>query len=419
MEVASGELAEHPTETLNLAKRLIVRALRYRPALPAETAVLRNLAHDADLLPAIKRQLDSLLNLLPKELHITYDIQGLRDSGTDILIRLTSKGEETYVGLQVKSHKELIDQDLTNKLVLQWSESMDHWGKAMHLWCPILCADISSKNQSLQQRLRSIRKVFAKKSGTNVIDPGYVYAFLNLRPTQMSSLVTLTARTGDPVIADARADLIRHPVQSAILISTVCETLRAQQSQWVTVEQLEQSTWLQHVAWLTPWTGYEGQLARDDVQPWDAEHQERSNESYWYLEDDPDDSRVEEDEDEDREDDEDDEDDEEYGLIDISDPAPNALSWLLHPPDEVPNWQTAAARLRQRLPAAIEALVEDGALIEGEPGQVTALPSAHPAVYALAAEAVVRYDHHSAELADYLIATVLPPAKALDLDYGG
>lgn len=83
----------------------------------AETSHLRALRHDNDLLPSITAQCENLLSCLPREYHVSYDIQGFGDQGTDILIRLTAGGSRrpgehapaasyNYMGLQVKSHSQ-------------------------------------------------------------------------------------------------------------------------------------------------------------------------------------------------------------------------------------------------------------------------------------------------------------------------
>ncbi len=140
------------------------------------------MAHDADLLPALTSKLEDLLSCIPAEQQISYDVQGLADQGTDVAVRLSSGTKQHYLCFQVKSHRELMEGDLTGKLRQQHSESVDRYGNKA-LWCPVLAADISQPVPDLQRRLRAIRNAFVKKPRTMVIDPGHIAGFLRLTHT--------------------------------------------------------------------------------------------------------------------------------------------------------------------------------------------------------------------------------------------
>lgn len=377
-DVMSGAAAEAA-----LGRRLVVHALRYRVARPHETAGLRELKHDEHLLPMIQRQLRALLDCLPPDNHVTYDIQGLSDQGTDLLVRLRSEDAAEYLGLQVKSHRELMASDLTGKLRQQHSESEDHFGEALY-WFPVLAADVSQKNLELTRRLRSISSAFAKKRRTMVIDPGYLVSFLKLRHVEMNGLATITVRAGDPVLAEAKADMLRHPLRSALLLRLVAAAVEST-SGGMSEDELLECDWLQKASWWTPWTrSHDGEPA-GPVSPWDAQ-----GGLYVPI---ADSSSPE-------------------GDVQFSLDIPNDshLAWILQSPRC--RWSSAAARRRLtgRLPHALAALEAEGEIALRSHGIVAARVSDHPALFALAAEATVKFDYAGDELADYLAAVVLPPA---------
>src|SRR4051812_32010108 len=125
MSEYDSEYSQTSSATTALGQRLIANALRYRPAAARETKNLRSLRHDANLVPKITNQLRFLLDNLHRDTNVTYDIQGMSDEGSDILVRLQAPGEARYVGIQVKSHPELSQKSLVKDLRDQLSRSED------------------------------------------------------------------------------------------------------------------------------------------------------------------------------------------------------------------------------------------------------------------------------------------------------
>lgn len=373
----------------NLGVRLILEAFRLRTARISETRILRDLRHDKDLLPLISDQLRALLLSIPADQHISYDVQGFGDQGTDIVVRLSADDKQTYVCFQVKSHKELAAEDVTGKLRQQHSESVDHFGEKA-LWCLVLAADVSNADRELERRLRSIRKAFAKKPRTAVIDPPAVAGFARLSSTHMSGLVTLTLRSGDdPVLADARADLLRHPVQSAVLIRLVAETLTSDASTHFAAE-LADCPWMRGVSWRTPWNPAHDGMRMTWGLPWDLSAQSSGQNEEAKTE-----ASV---------------------GIDLTLPEIQDLAWLLQPRLDDADDHQSAERLAQRLPSAIDALIASDDVIETDGGALYLAPSQHPALFALAAEAMVKYDLSSRDLLEHLIHVLFPDWGDRSLD---
>lgn len=372
---------------VDLGTRLVLEAFRLYRVPIAQTREQRDLHHDSDLLPRVRDQLDDLLRCIPADQHIEYDVQGLRDQGTDIVVRLTAGGRESYICMQVKSHKEINDSDLVAKLRTQHSESVDHYGPEA-LWCVVLAADVSTKNNKINSRLRGIRKAFSKKTRTVVIDPTNLGGFLHLSRTQMTSLATLTVRSDDDaIIADARMDLRRHPLRSAVLLEVVARSL-ADRYRSATIQSLTASPWLQAVSAITPWnSAYDGP-AMVEPPPGDDSPEHFPDPS-------PHDSAWEPD----------------WSEVDIWAPPLEVLGWLLRPPPPE-HFERAVDRLVGRLPHALDSLVASDDLDMREDGIITIEPSAHPALFALASEATVRYGLSVEDLREHLVDVLLPAAVA-------
>jgi hypothetical protein len=65
----------------------IRRLLRYQRAPDTATTILRRWKHNADILPKLQVQLETLLGAHGKFEPVVYDTQGTRDDGSDIILR--------------------------------------------------------------------------------------------------------------------------------------------------------------------------------------------------------------------------------------------------------------------------------------------------------------------------------------------
>jgi hypothetical protein len=237
--------------TLALGQRLVANAFRYRTAKPQETSTFRHLRHDADLVPNVTQQLRFLMDGFHRDTNVTYDIQGLSDAGTDVLLRLQSVHDSRFIGIQIKSHIELGEKGLVTSLRDQLSRSEDRYDPLLR-WYIFLGADISDKtDRKTLQRVRKIQAEFAKKRKVTIVDPVYAVTFLRLSKAQMDSLTTLTLRTGDPLVEDAAADLRRHPVEAALILRLVTNTVGREAAQ-TTLEELQSDPWLREIALRIP-----------------------------------------------------------------------------------------------------------------------------------------------------------------------
>lgn len=226
-----------------LVRRLLANALRFRLSAVSDTSRLKNLRHDADLLPEVRKQISFLLDGFHRDSHLTYDIQGLRDEGADILVRLHSPtGASRYICLQVKSHIELHDQSVVNKLQLQYSASEDEY--APITFFVILAADMTDKIR--QKVVRSIQSSFKKKANVVVVEPQYTATFLSLRSSQMDAILTDAFRTGDPVLTEAKAQLSGMYIRE-IAVALVISSHLAVTGAWPRISDLKDHDWLSRV----------------------------------------------------------------------------------------------------------------------------------------------------------------------------
>ncbi|WP_367133258.1 hypothetical protein [Saccharothrix sp. HUAS TT1] len=259
----SGE-ADDDRGRVALGRRLISNALQYYPAAISQLSGLRNLKHDKDLLPLMQRQLRMLLDAFHRDTAAAYDIQGFTDQGCDVLIRLESAAGPQFICIQVKSHDELANPEMVNKLLLQYGDADDHYAPMSNFYVA-LAADLNDAKKQ-QQVVRRVQQKFAKKSKARVVDPAYLATFLRMTPSTMDSIVTQTLRKGDPVMTAALADLQRHPLAAAIILRMTVGLIEGRTH--FSRDELLHDRWLQAVAELIPLPHLEGM---QDSKSWDRE----------------------------------------------------------------------------------------------------------------------------------------------------
>lgn len=229
-------------------EHLLWDLLTYRRGPLEATRAFVNMTHNADLCPAFTRRCDDILSAFGKYEDISYDIQGLRDEGTDVLVRLGSNQESLVVCIQVKSHAEVVAAGVIDKLILQWQRSVDHYAEKLLHYYIVLCAD----GMVALNRVRDIQAEFAKKPQVTVIAPELAWPFLRYSTMAIDALVRAKAGEDDVVVRAAlqiSADLT--PTELAILLYCINQTLGSSEPV-VTLTDLRSSGFMEEIYERTP-----------------------------------------------------------------------------------------------------------------------------------------------------------------------
>src|SRR5690242_10584105 len=98
----------------------IIFLLRYRRSPEKATELFRHWKHNADILPKLQEQLEILREARGKFQAVVYDIQGIHDEGSDIVIKyhLDDKPDD-LICFQVKSFDDLCKKDYLQGLKAQ------------------------------------------------------------------------------------------------------------------------------------------------------------------------------------------------------------------------------------------------------------------------------------------------------------
>lgn len=167
---------------------LLEELLRYRQARPSQTPRLAAYNHD-ELCRKIEDQIELMLDSFRKYQHISHMVQGPRDQGVDVLLKSLddpSEGER-YVGIQVKSFKEVANKenDLSKQLKSGYFDAKDRYGCGLSRYYILLAGD----SRLHAKRMDAITNEFAKTKDVRVINSRYLLTFLDMPQSTVAAVV--------------------------------------------------------------------------------------------------------------------------------------------------------------------------------------------------------------------------------------
>ncbi len=194
----------------------ITRLLRYQRAPQAAAIAFRRLKHDRDLLPRLQAQLEIILDAYGKFQPIVYDTQGMRDDGSDVVLRVSGGDEPDMqlTGFQVKSFDDLEKEGYLQNLKAQALESLNNI-TGLSKYFIVLCTDPKAHKKSI----RFIESAFKTTRGAEVIEPEFTYTFLFMPKTRVEAIVKRTMEADDYVFKEALASLdFETPTGNALVV---------------------------------------------------------------------------------------------------------------------------------------------------------------------------------------------------------
>src|SRR5438552_2053990 len=123
---------------------IVCDLLQARRSEPSATEMFRHLKHDADLCPKLQHQIEVIFSGFKKFHAISYEIQGLKDQGTDVLLIEWVDREKEFVGFQIKAEWDLAQDGYLQKLKAQYFDARNRYGAKLKAYYIVLCYSIVS-----------------------------------------------------------------------------------------------------------------------------------------------------------------------------------------------------------------------------------------------------------------------------------
>lgn len=226
-------------------KRIIYELLFYRRTPLAATEWFLNKPHNNFLVPEFDIRISDILDSFEKYRRVSYDTQGLRDHGIDVVLRyFTGKNDDPhwkYLGFQLKSYNDLCEKGWLTKLKAQVYEAKNH--VSMEDFYVILCTD---SREHLDQ-LRYVQAEFSKDETTHIVRPEYSRTFYSLSPQRIGAFLKVHLSDEDGVYLEAFKSMTElTPHQAAIVIELVVCYFLEGISAWP-IEELRQQVFIQSI----------------------------------------------------------------------------------------------------------------------------------------------------------------------------
>lgn len=189
-------------------EKIFEELLRLREADEEETLDFKSHSHDS-ICEMILEKSNILGDSFLKYESISYLVQGPRDQGVDVLLKVTPDDEpEKYIGIQVKSYNELEDRnnDLSKQLKAGYFDAISHYGEYMERYYILLCGDSIGHSR----RISAITNEFSKDKKVRVIGARFAYNFIKLSPQIIAAIVDTYLRKEDYVRSKARKEVIEY-----------------------------------------------------------------------------------------------------------------------------------------------------------------------------------------------------------------
>jgi hypothetical protein len=194
----------------------ITRLIRFQRAPRAVCIAFRKLKHDADLLPQLQAQLETIRDAYGKFQPIVYDTQGIRDDGSDVVFRIDGNDAQgmQLLGFQVKSFDDLEKDGYLQNLKAQALESLNNI-KGLIKYFIVLCTDPKAH----KKEIRFVGSAFKTTHNTEVIEPEFAYTFLFMPKTRIEAIVKRTMEADDYVFKEALTSLdFETPTAKALAV---------------------------------------------------------------------------------------------------------------------------------------------------------------------------------------------------------
>ncbi len=209
----------------DLFREIIDRVVRYRESSAKKTNTFIKMKHNQQLCPILEERLNWINESFEKYHKAAYDVQGIHDRGTDILLKDREALLPQYVVFQVKSYSDLEKPLYIKTLKAQFLDALEEYKEHLERYYILLCTDFKKHIH----KIREIKKAYSTNMKVMVVDPKYCYTFLFMNRLRIHVIVEIILKKDDFVFKEA-LDKIQDctPTEIALGLAIVYQSILQQ-----------------------------------------------------------------------------------------------------------------------------------------------------------------------------------------------
>ena len=146
-------------------KRVIFDLLQFQRSAPESTKEFNKLKHNQHLCPGLQKKLEIVLSAFEKYRKITYDIQGVRDRGSDVVLKQSDENINRFICFQIKTKEDLAKGDYLKTLKAQYYDSLSSYQELIDYYI-LLC--FHSEDKKYKEKMRTIEADFVPSKNAHV-----------------------------------------------------------------------------------------------------------------------------------------------------------------------------------------------------------------------------------------------------------
>jgi len=164
------------------------------------------MTHD-DLCERLESSINTLLGAFVRYKAISHVVQGPRDQGVDVLLKLRNRDDEPekYVAFQLKSYAEIDNPEnkVSKDLKSGYFDATSHYDFGLQRYYILLCGD----HKKHEKRISALTKEFSKKPKATVLDARDLWTFFEMQEEDIEALVDRYLSEDDAVRSKALSEV--------------------------------------------------------------------------------------------------------------------------------------------------------------------------------------------------------------------
>jgi hypothetical protein len=178
-------------------KRVVFHFLTLNRSSIKESEGFVSLKHNEDLCPGLNYKIELILSYFQRYRKISYDMQGIKDEGSDVLLRYYLNEKSHFICFQIKSLNDLKDKYYLQKIKAQYVDSQNKFD--FEDYYIILATD----EKKAINKIRMIKGSFSSIDNVTIIDPSQFLFFWKLKDSQIGAIVKSFVSSGDLLLQNA------------------------------------------------------------------------------------------------------------------------------------------------------------------------------------------------------------------------